>query len=681
MSVAQDLEGGELKTAHPDEPSVHWLWGVQWSADRQLEALANFSVRYIAPQIAFIDGDETSGALLMQRGFQIVFSDRPNEGEAYFLSDHLELPLAQGLTLVYRDVSDWALLRLARQDLLAIQDVQHFLWPLPEEYALEGWRTKAVAKPAAVLQVAAVEDLLASVDMARIQQDVAALTLKDPALGSTPENLRTRYARRQETFESTTYVRDRLAEVLGEAAVGLEEFQMDPDEPLMYNVIGELSGWDPDAGYYVICAHYDAVGTRTRGGWDWRTDPAPGADDNASGVALVLESARVLAQRRFPWGIRFVAFSGEELGLWGSRHHAEAVAERDERVLGVMNFDMIGFNDLSHRLELVTNRASRWLVDELMTANERYNIGLRIDVLEDEFARLSDHAPFWARGYDAILGIENYLPTNAETDGVVNGLYRLNTQYHTVVDVPDSINWELVGSVTRLAVATLGQYGLAQYGLANGLPNLAVFPNDIRGDSQDDLRVRISNLGLARLAAPYTVRVARCELDSSACKVIFEVERSQPLEAGAGQDITVPWQRFGEMVFRIEVDPEDRIAESEEGDNLFFQRTRLVPRTGIVVFPNPFQPTKDCFLAFSGVPLNAQVRIANLNGEVVWSAQEDVGEQRNLFIREIVWSGVNQVRSLEGSLRGRLVASGVYIYTVTDAAGNVLKRDKIAVVR
>ena len=125
---------------------------------------------------------------------------------------------------------------------------------------------------------------------------------------------------------------------------------------------------------------------------------------------------------------------------------------------------MIGFNDLSQRLELVTNAPSHWLVELMVEANERYAIGLKLDVLEDGAALLSDHAPFWARGYDAMLGIENYLPTDSTTYGVRNGDYRLNTQYHSVADVPDSINWELVRRTTQLAVATLGQYGLEEAG-------------------------------------------------------------------------------------------------------------------------------------------------------------------------------------------------------------------------
>ena len=167
-------------------------------------------------------------------------------------------------------------------------------------------------------------------------------------------------------------------------------------------------------GTNIICAHYDATGVRSAGGWDWQRDPAPGADDNASGVALVLESARLLAGQQFPWSIRFIAWSGEELGLLGSQAYADLAAERDDNILGVLNFDMIGFNDLQQRLELVTNPGSQWLANEMVAAAERYGIGLAIDVFEDPGSRISDHAPFWRQGYDAIVGIENHLPADPD---------------------------------------------------------------------------------------------------------------------------------------------------------------------------------------------------------------------------------------------------------------------------
>ncbi len=640
------------------------LLGARWSSAAQLEALQGQQVRYLAPQVVLIQADSQTDQLLADHGLPLLFRDEYPAGESYFLVDHLDLPLAPQVSLVYADPSGWALLRLPGSRLSATLDHHHFLWPLPEEYSLRGRRAPS-AKPAAP-QALTINHLLSAVDAQRLRAHVENLALLDPAQGSAdPANWRTRYARRPETYASTQYIRDQLTSSLGEEGVFVEPFAISEEDSTMYNVVGNLYGTDPQAGYYLLCAHYDAIGARSRGGWDWRTDPAPGADDNASGVALVLEAARVLAEQSFPWSIRFVAFSGEELGLWGSKAYATQVVERDERILGVLNFDMIGFNNQSQRLELVTNPASRWLVEQMRQSNRRYGIGLKVDVLEDEFAGLSDHAPFWARGYDAVLGIENYLPTDAETDGVRKGDYRINSQYHTVLDLPDSLNYELIARVTQLAVATLGQYGLEE-----GLPNLAVFVGDLRGDRDDDLQVRISNLGLGRVVDPFAVRVWRCGADSSGCEQVYDQLQVEPLAAGGALDLKVPWDRYGETVFLVEVDPGNQVVEEDEEDNRAYQQVRLVPQRRIVVFPSPFRVGQDAYLSFSGLPLRSQVRIATLQGEPVWAGDEDRQEGLTYEVR---WTGDNSA--------GYAVSSGVYVYTITDAQGEVLRRDKIAVVR
>ncbi len=662
-----------------------------WTTSQELTEIANLggSVRYVARGIAFVTAQEQN-----VRGFEVLCIDQAAVGDRYFIADHLSLPLPAGVELVFDGGGEWVLLRVPEGRLGSLYGAPHFLWPLPDNYSINGWLGNSERAPKALQTVSpAVASLIAGVDAARLQADVEALALKDPALGSVEGNIRSRFAVHPEFLESTEYIQSQLSAALGAEAVELHSFSIGaqrvvsyasrrgnqaaaPVDTMTHNVIGTLVGTDPGAGYYIICAHYDATGVRSAGGWAWDSDPAPGADDNASGVALVLESARLLAGQRFPWSIRFIAWSGEELGLLGSQAYADIAADRDDNILGVLNFDMIGFNNLKQRLELVTNPGSRWLVDEMSAVAERYSIELAVDVLEDGGARLSDHAPFWARGYDGILGIENYLPTDATTYGVAEGKYQVNSQYHSVVDVPDSINWALVRSTTQLAVATL-----AQYGLGEGQPNLAVFTGDLRGDRNDDLRVRVSNIGLGTVAAGFRVRVSHCAADSSGCEVIYDADDSEELEPGSGADSSIPWQRFGEMVFLIEVDPEDQFAEASEEDNRAFQRVRLVPQAKTVVFPNPFHLGSDDFLRFSGVPLKAQVRIFSPSGDLLWQAAEDNALQRRMGARanEVLWRGVNRTGANDFS--ASLVGSGVYVYTIHSREGELLVRDKVAVVR
>ena len=654
------------------------LAGVEWHSLDDLRRLAGeATLRHVAPGIALV---EAGSADLAALGARVRFTDQAPPGEAYYLSDHVhDRPAGPPVTTVYRDPGGWALHRLPVQRLAEALDVEHFLYPLPGRYAApSGARVpRAALRPAQRPPSEAVRDLLEQVDVARMQADLDRLVFFDPTAGAVAGNVRTRHARRRETFASTTYLQRQLAAVLGEEAVTIDTFQAVPGDSLMYNVVGELRGTDPEAGYWVVCAHYDAIGSLSRlsdmarigegrVAWDWRLHPAPGADDNGTGVVLLLESARLLSQRSFPFTIRFIAFSGEELGLWGSQSYARRAGARGDRVIGVLNFDMVGFNDLEDRIELVTNPSSAWIVDLMAAAGQRYDLGLRIDVLEDRYAGLSDHAPFWAEGYDAILAIENYLPSDSTSAAVVGGAYQVNSQYHTVADLPDSINWELVAGVTRLTLATL-----AQFGTEEGLPNLAVFGGDLAGDGAGGLLARISNLGPVPAGGPVGLRLSRCRSDSSGCEVVHEGAHPGPVPPGAAVEVRVPWPRYGEYLFLVEVDPGEEIAEEvETADNRAFAHVRLVPAEEVFVFPNPLHRSRDGFARFF-VPEFSRLDIYDSQGVLVWQGREESGnvDQRG----EIRWTGVNAAANLLGS--------GVYFYEVRSFEGDSIERGKIALLR
>ena len=333
------------------------------------------------------------------------------------------------------------------------------LWSAPSSRAATGAidRFVGASEIGGLLDEETMASLLEQVSEERIRAHVKYLVYRDTSRSydNSYDNLRTRFALRPETYEITTYLRDQLTASLGDEAVELHSFTTEVEDSTytMYNVVGTLMGTDPFAGYYVVSAHYDATARRTEG-WDWRTDPTSGADDNATGVALMLESARVLSSQRFPWTIRFVGFSGEELNLLGSKQYAREAFERGDRILGALNFDMIGYNRLVDRIHLVANPASRWIVDTMRTVNERYGIGLMLDVVVDHRFFRSDHASFWFQGYDAILGIENYPPETTPD----STLYIPYSAYDTVADVADSVNFRLVRKCTQLCVAALGTF-------------------------------------------------------------------------------------------------------------------------------------------------------------------------------------------------------------------------------
>ena len=103
------------------------------------------------------------------------------------------------------------------------------------------------------------------------------------------------------------------------------------------SVIATLRGTEPGR-IYVMSSHYDDCDGRCTDG----AGTAPGADDNGSSVAAVLEAARVMAESEFRGTIVFACFDGEELGLWGSNHYAREAAAQRLPILAVLNNDIIG---------------------------------------------------------------------------------------------------------------------------------------------------------------------------------------------------------------------------------------------------------------------------------------------------------------------------------------------------
>ena len=136
------------------------------------------------------------------------------------------------------------------------------------------------------------------------------------------------------------------------------------------NIAAEKRGAGPNArSAILLTAHYDSIAaSRDRENADWRSDDAPGAIDNATGVAAVLEAARLFSEAEFDLTVRFVLFTGEELGLFGSGNYARDAYRSGDNIAGVLNVDMIGFDaEGPFDLHIASNRNSEWL---LQTAHE-----------------------------------------------------------------------------------------------------------------------------------------------------------------------------------------------------------------------------------------------------------------------------------------------------------------------
>jgi len=200
------------------------------------------------------------------------------------------------------------------------------------------------------------------------------------------------------------------------------------------NIVATLLGKTHPLRVIIICAHYDSTSNQP-------TTLAPGADDNASGTAAVMEIARVLANTSFDYTIKFICFSAEEWGLYGSKYYAQAAKGRQEMIIGVVNLDMIAYADLMPEdLNVFVNQTSEWLANRNIIMGKLYG---PLDILKalNSSMRSSDHAPFWDQGYSAMLGIEDY------------GLK--NPFYHKTTDTFDTLNMDFATSVTKIALTVV----------------------------------------------------------------------------------------------------------------------------------------------------------------------------------------------------------------------------------
>jgi len=199
------------------------------------------------------------------------------------------------------------------------------------------------------------------------------------------------------------------------------------------NVEATLPGIDENSDeIYVICAHYDSV------------EGSPGADDDGSGTAAVLTAAKVMNLYNFNHTIRFVAFSGEEQGLYGSGFYVQEAVENNDNIIAALNIDMIGFalsEEDESIIELYEDDSSQWLANYTVDISQEYNKYFDLEVMLSGYSWGSDHRRFWDAGYNAIFYAE----------------YNFNDYYHSPEDTIEHMNIPYATRATKLIIATLAE--------------------------------------------------------------------------------------------------------------------------------------------------------------------------------------------------------------------------------
>jgi Zn-dependent M28 family amino/carboxypeptidase len=291
--------------------------------------------------------------------------------------------------------------------------------------------------------------LLSQVDESRLQRTVSELEgPRHPKV--TPDALR-----RAESL---------VADELSTAGLVVERQPFEFRGTTYNNVVGRLTGSEPNLPTLLVGAHFDTVSA------------TPGADDNGSGVAVLLEVARHAAGLEPRRPLEFVGFNLEEpqdiVGTYrvGSSRFAKEARRRKRRYAGALVLEMVGYSDRRSGsqkvpplvfkrvpdagtfLTAVGDGRSRRLLRDFQRSSARHVPGLTLVTYRTilrgfvlPLTRLSDNASFWDRGYPALM--------------ITDTAFLRNPHYHMATDTADTLDYRFMGQVARAVLAAVVDVG------------------------------------------------------------------------------------------------------------------------------------------------------------------------------------------------------------------------------
>ncbi|MEF3077791.1 M28 family peptidase [Winogradskyella poriferorum] len=283
------------------------------------------------------------------------------------------------------------------------------------------------------IKAQSVQDLINEVSNSNLQTTVAELSGEQTAtINGSTQTITTRVQSNNDL--AADYIKERL-EALPNLNVEFQNFNT-----VGKNVIATQIGQTNPDDIYIICAHYDSVTTYC-------------ADDNATGVAAVLEIARILSTQCIDNTIVYALWDEEEIGLLGANYYAQQAADETngntrDNILGVINMDMIGYDgdapgtpgDNQFDIDVRNIANSVAIKDDLLALLGTYTFDLH-EIVVNPGTTASDHSRFWNQGYSAVLVGESW-ETNDQTP-----------DYHTSNDRVEDIDFQYMTELTKLVLA------------------------------------------------------------------------------------------------------------------------------------------------------------------------------------------------------------------------------------
>lgn len=248
------------------------------------------------------------------------------------------------------------------------------------------------------------------------------------------ESFHTRYHRAPEPNKAVYELERRLKEMFQSASVPYEISLISHSRTEQKSVKLVFKGKSEPEKKIVLGAHFDSIA-----GWGHRE--APGADDNASGSANLIEVARILSHEpQLDRSVEFFWYAGEEGGLIGSSEIAKSYKEQGEQVLAVMQLDMTAYpGDGPFVLGMVTDYTTSWVREFLGDINRAY-FNFQINEFKCGYA-CSDHASWYRQGFHTVAPFEARMSS-------------MNRDIHSSRDrIQPSYNFEHSAAFSKLALA------------------------------------------------------------------------------------------------------------------------------------------------------------------------------------------------------------------------------------
>ncbi len=365
-----------------------------------------------------------SAALCARPDWSVQVLDPVLAPGEYFIVYKAGAGLASAPGKLLCDFPRWRLVRLAEPEARSYRAAGYPMARLAES-------AHPIAPEPARLAVADEPDTTIARLVSLVSLDTLVRTMRDLV------GFGTRYSYNIKCESAAFYLYERFS-ALG-LDMRLDTYYLRQPTTRAFNVEATIPGQVQPDSVVIACAHFDSYSNIVTN--------APGADDNATGTAAILEIGRVLKDTPLRWTVKLLGFSGEEQWMKGSYHWVESTAvPQAMKIAGVYNIDMVAYTAADSNLLFVNrNTPSTPLAVLAESVNNWYAIGLRVmNYLDEDCA--GDNTPFWERGYRSVFALED------SEMGIWNGS---NPHYHTTHDTIGNLTLAQVRRTTQLALACI----------------------------------------------------------------------------------------------------------------------------------------------------------------------------------------------------------------------------------